>query len=79
MLKVAKEGGVEVGRVALMSGDVKGVADELGIVMLLQTSSHSSNANVWQQCHRETECRLLRYTQIGHQIHSDMSFPGSQR
>ena len=28
-------GGVEAGSVALMAGDVKGVADELGIPMLL--------------------------------------------
>jgi len=34
-LKVVKEGGVQAGSVALMAGDVKGVADELGIPMLL--------------------------------------------
>jgi hypothetical protein len=34
-LRVVKEGGVEAGSAALMAGDVKGVADELGILMLL--------------------------------------------
>ena len=79
MLRVVKVGGVEGGSIALVARDVKAVADELGMPMLLYTSSHSFNVTVCQQYHRETEYPLLRYIQTGHQIHSSVGFLKSQR
>lgn len=72
-------GGIGAGSIVLVARDIMTAESELGIVMLLYTSSHSFNATVCQQYHRETECRLLRYIQTGHQIHSSVGFLKSQR